>query len=179
MNLSAIPCSNCQAHGLEVQPNGAAACHYCGAANAVEGVICPNCDEVNAAGEVACANCRQGLTRRCPRCDHANWTGAEQCARCGRELDAVTLLSTRFGVDPANRYNQLARESAAIKAKEAEDSRRRMGKLEAIEQRRQALLAEARRRRDAQQKQLALAAAALGVVVVLAVVVAYINLSRP
>jgi hypothetical protein len=173
MNLSEIPCTNCQGHGLDANSATEATCRFCATVNPVDGVICPRCDHVNAAGADACANCRQALSRRCPDCTTPNWTGSENCSQCGRALDAVALISTRFGVDPANRYNELARESAAIKELEAADSDRRMGQLEAIEQRRQALLAEARRRRDSQQRVMGvgLAAVVLVAVVVVAVMV--------
>jgi hypothetical protein len=171
MNLSELACHNCQGHGLDANGPSEAACRFCGAVNPVAGLICPRCDFVNQSSDTACANCRQSLTRRCPDCSTANWSGAEQCVNCGRALDAVALISTRFGVDPAARLNQQARESAALKSLEAVDSQRRMGELEAIEQRRQALLTAARRRRDGQQRLMGLGLALLVIVFIVAVVV--------
>jgi hypothetical protein len=176
MKLSALPCTHCQGHGLEGAGPSAAACRFCGALNPLDGLLCPRCDFVNAAGAEACANCRQTLSRRCPDCAAANWIGAERCANCGRALDALTHITSRYGVDPAHYLNALARDSAAIKAREAADSQVRMGRLEASEQRRQAALADARRRRDAQQRLLALGLAAV-VVVALIVVAVMVTIS--
>ena len=161
MKLSEIPCTNCQGHGLEAHAASEAACRFCGTLNTLDGVICPRCDFVSPAGSGACANCRQALHRRCPNCAALNWVGGEQCGNCGHALDAFTHLSSRRGVDPANFLNELARDSHAIKAREAADSDVRMSQLEAIEQRRQAFLADARRRRDAQQRVLGIGLAAL------------------
>lgn len=171
MKLSEIPCTNCQGHGLEVHAASEAACRFCGTVNTVDGAICPRCDHISPAGADACANCHQALNRRCPNCAALNWVGGEQCGSCGHALDSLTHISSRYGVDPANFLNELARDSHAIKAREAADSDVRMGQLQAIEQRRQANLAEARRRRDAQQRALGLGLAALVLVAAAAVVV--------
>ncbi len=178
MILSEIPCSNCQGHGLEVHALSEAACRFCGTVNTVDGVICPRCDFVSPAGSGACTNCRQALYRRCANCAALNWVGGEQCGNCGHALDAFTHISSRHGVDPANLRNELARDSHGLKAREAADSDVRMGQLEAVEQRRQAFLAEARRRRDAQQRLMGMG---LAVLVLLAgavvVVMVFISLS--
>lgn len=180
MKLSEVPCTNCQGHGLEVDAASQAVCRFCGTLNPVDGVICPRCDHVNPMGTEACAHCHQALYRRCPNCAALNWVGGEQCGNCGQALDALTHLSSRYGVDTANFYNELARDSAALKAREAADSDVRMSELQAIEQRRQAFLAEARRRRDAQQRALGLGLAALVLVAAAGVVVmVIISLNAP
>jgi hypothetical protein len=66
----------------------------------------------------------------------------------------MSFLGDRLAASPADRLNELAREATALKAREAEDSQRRLAELNAIEGRRQALLAEARQRRDQQQRAL-------------------------
>jgi hypothetical protein len=154
MKLNELPCTHCQGAGLELHAAGEAQCRYCGTLNALAGVICPRCETVNEPEADVCAGCRQGLVRRCPVCDLANWSGAEHCANCGRALDTVSVLGNRLASTHADRLNALARDATALKAREAEDSQRRLAELNAIEARRQAHLAEARRRRDQQQRAL-------------------------
>jgi hypothetical protein len=169
MKLSELPCTHCQGAGLELHAAAEAQCRFCGTVNAIEGVICPRCETINAAGASACAACLQGLGRRCPACDTVNWSGAEACASCGRALDTVSVLGARLAVTHADRLNEQSRDAAALKAREAEDSQRRLDALNAVEARRQALLAEARQRRDQQQRSL--------LVAVSLVVVAFVGLA--
>jgi hypothetical protein len=152
MPLSELPCTHCQGAGLELHAAGEAQCRFCGTLNAVDGVICPRCETINALEAIACAACRHGLVRRCPACATANWSGAELCANCGRALDTMSALGARLSSSHADRLNELARDAAALKTREEEDSQRRLAELNAIEARRQALLSESRRRRDQQQR---------------------------
>jgi hypothetical protein len=152
MKLSELPCNHCQGAGLEAQSAGAAQCRYCGTLNTIDGILCPHCDTINADQAAVCAACRQGLVRRCPACAAANWSGAESCANCGRGLDTLAVLGARLATSHADRLNALAGEAAALKAREAEDSQRRLAELHAVEARRQALLGDARQRRDQQQR---------------------------
>ena len=152
MKLSEITCAHCEGAGLELHAEGAVVCRYCGTPNTLDGALCPRCDEVNSAGTDICGDCRQSLTRTCPACGTKQWSGAERCGHCGRALDALALASGRWGVNPANRLNEQAQAAVALKASELADGLRRTATFEAIEQRRQAFLAEARRRRAAQQR---------------------------
>lgn len=166
MHLSELLCEHCQGAGLEPRAPSAALCRFCGTLNELAGLVCPDCEWVNADFEAeACARCRRGLRRQCPGCSAANWSGADHCAACGRSLDAVAVLGARLAGDSARRLNALAREAGAIKAREAEASQRRLAQLEAIEARRQALLADAARRRDRQQRGLLLAAVIVALLV--------------
>lgn len=169
MKLRELPCTHCQGAGLELHGPYQAQCRYCGTPNTISGVVCPRCEEINPPQAEACAACQQGLVRRCPDCATANWSGADHCAQCGRALDTMSVLGARLATSYADRLHAQGREAAAIKAREAEDSERRMGELQAIEARRQAALAEARRRRDQQQRAL--------VVVVSVVVLAFLGLA--
>jgi len=178
MHLDEIHCTNCQGAGLELQPDGQAVCRYCGTTNPIDGVVCARCETLNPADAEACQVCRQALWRQCPACGTRNWRGAEQCAQCGRSLSPVAFISTRWGTDPANRLNELAQDSAAIKAQEAADSERRMAELQAIDQRRLELLSQARQRRDAQQRVwltvLAVGVAAFGLLLAIVLALTYI-----
>lgn len=152
MKLSERICTHCEGAGLELHAEGAVVCRYCGTPNTLEGVVCPRCEEVNAPQAEVCTACRASLRRACPDCGTRQWSGAERCGHCGRALDAVALASGRWGVDPSNRLNEQTQAAVALKASELADGERRTAEFEAIEARRQALLAEARRRRDAQQR---------------------------
>lgn len=172
MKLAERMCAHCEAAGLELHAEGAVVCRYCGTPNPLEGMVCPRCEEVNAAGAEVCAACRHSLVRACPACGTRQWSGADRCGHCGRDLDAVALVSSRWGVDPANRLNEQTQAAAALKASELADGERRTAEFEAIERRRQALLAEARRRRDAQQRVMftLLGVAVLGFIVFVVVI---------
>lgn len=154
MTLRSITCSNCQGAGLELEANGLIVCRFCGTTNALAGVICPKCEHVNPEGTDTCGDCRSSLLRSCPACGNQNWSGADACRQCGQSLDAMSRLSTRWGLDPANRLNEQQAASATIKALEAADSRRRMAELDSIEDRRQAALAAGWKKQAERQRQL-------------------------
>jgi hypothetical protein len=175
MYLNDILCTHCQGAGLELENESQAVCRYCGTANAVAGVVCPRCEFVNPIGEETCGACRQALSRKCPKCGVQNWIGLEACGACGQRLDVVAVAAARWGTDTAGRLNAQQHDAAGLKAQEAADSQRRMAELEAIEERRQALLFETRQRRDAQQRVLlvVVALSVLGFIVVVVVILAF------
>jgi len=179
MKLSDITCTNCEGAGLELQAEGAVVCRYCGTPNPVDGVVCPRCEDVNTPGADICGGCRQSLVKACPACSTKNWVGAERCSHCGRALDAVALVSSHWGTNPANRLNEQMRANSELKMQQLADGERRTADFAAIEQRRLARLAEARQRRDAQQRVLfsvlGLALAGFMVFVVVILVAAYLG----
>jgi hypothetical protein len=179
MYLNDILCTHCQGAGLELENESGAICRYCGTANSVPGTLCPRCEFVNPTGDETCGGCRQALSRKCPKCGVQNWIGLEQCAACGQPLDVVAVAAARWGTDTAGRLNAQQHDAAGLKAQEAADSQRRMAELEAIEERRQALLFETRQRRDAQQRVLlavvGLSVVGFIVVVAIALAVAYFS----
>lgn len=154
--LATLTCTNCEGAGLELQADGGVVCRYCGAPNLLDAVICPHCEQVNAAGADTCSNCRRSLQRACPDCGRLNWTGLDRCSQCGRHLDAVALLSTRWGTDPAARLNELRDGVAHIKRLEELGSQRRLADLDGLEAQRRSALAVAQARQAARQRRLML-----------------------
>ncbi len=154
--LSTALCSNCEGAGLELQVDGRVVCRYCGAPNLLDAVICPHCEQVNAAQDESCSNCRQSLQRACPDCGQRNWSGLDRCGQCGRHLDAVALLSTRWGTDPATRLNELRDGVAHIKQLEERGSQRRMAELDGLEARRRSAQAAGQENKAARRRRLML-----------------------
>jgi hypothetical protein len=177
--LREVLCLHCAGAGLQLKPDGQVVCRFCGAANALEGVICPSCEWVNAPGAANCANCRQGLTRLCPECSARNWSGADRCVACGHPLDTLGyVISTRAGGTPGQLERQ-RRDVSRIKEAEEADSERRRAYFDEIERRRQADLAEAKRRSAQERKFMtAILIAVLGLMVLAAGGLALVTLLR-
>jgi hypothetical protein len=177
--LSAIPCSNCGGAGLELQPDGRAACKFCGAENALAGAICPRCEFVNGAGLEVCGNCGLALIRTCPNCQAVNWSGAEQCVRCGQQLDTLDHLMSRLQEGVEGRFHRQQAESRAIKEAEEEAARRRSAYFVELEQRRQAELAEAKRRSERERRVMqAIIAGVIALAVIGGLAILVVNLLR-
>ncbi len=172
--LASRLCQQCEGAGLELHAGGQVICRYCGTVNALDGVVCPHCEHLSPAGAQFCGNCRQTLERPCPACGTRNWAGAETCRQCAQSLDAVALLSNRFGVDPAERFNEQQRSARGVKAEAALGSERRLAGFEAMEQRRQAGIAGAREKKAAEQRVLLAGTAAVVFVIIALVVVSLI-----
>jgi len=167
MKLSALLCSNCRGAGLDLQPDGSAACRFCGAAGQRPGLMCPNCEEANPAGAEHCAGCNATLMRACPDCRTPNWAGAERCLQCGRTLDLVEFVSAKWRSDFRE---DLKKDAALLQAQEGAASQARMAQMTAQEERRQRILQEAMARQAAKQAQL-LTFAMIGVAVFVVIIV--------
>jgi serine/threonine-protein kinase len=165
--LNEIACYNCGGAGLELQEDGRVVCQFCSELNAMAGPVCPQCDRVNAPEAPLCEVCRLALTRTCPDCETRNWSGAQHCLKCGRTLDRLSALMERHE-DPGERFHKERRELAAVAARDAEGSQKRMEHLEDIERQRQNAIAEARRRKEREQR---VALSLLGLFVVAVIVV--------
>ncbi len=167
MKLSATLCFNCHGAGLELQPDGSAACRFCGTGAQRPGVICPNCEEVSPLGAEHCAACGSALVRACPHCGARNWAGSERCGQCGQAIDLVEFVSAKWRTDFRE---DLKKDAAALKAQEDAASQVRMGAMLAQEEQRQKLLQAAMARQAARQNQL-LTYAMLGVGVFVVIVI--------
>jgi serine/threonine protein kinase len=170
--LRTLLCSNCSGAGLELQPDGQAACRFCGTVNALAGPICPFCEVVNEASAEVCANCGRGLVRTCPACEALNWSGAERCVNCGQALDTLDHLMNRLQEGTVGRLNRQMAESRSLKQEEQVAAQRRSAYFEALEERRQQELAEAKRKADRERQ--TMQAIAIGAVVVVLIVIAAI-----
>jgi uncharacterized protein YbaR (Trm112 family) len=151
--LRDLSCPHCGGAGLELQPNGQAACKYCGTPLELEGqIICPNCELINPAAADFCQSCRRPLYRVCPVCQYRNWSGAEHCGQCGQALDMLEYLTDRARQDTASRLTYQQEIAPHIKAQEEAAAQRQMDTMLEIEHRRQQGLAEARVRRQSSER---------------------------
>lgn len=169
--LASLLCTHCEAAGLELHPDGQVLCRYCGTANVLEGVVCAHCEHTNPADAEICTYCRQSLTRACPTCGTPNWAGAATCTACGAGLDRVSLMSSRLGVDPADRFNEQQRNARNLKEQEALAADRRLAEFNAMEGRRQANIASARQKQAAEQRVLLIGTGVVVAIIVVGVIV--------
>ena len=121
-------CPACTAPGLEVSPDGALACSYCG-------TIIP------------------GDSNVCPACRYVNADGVETCRSCGEPLSLVAQVIIRQdSSEQPYRLKQVRSQATALKERESRESEKRMEVFQAIDQRRHAAEAKAKKAQEAYQR---------------------------
>lgn len=182
MLLNTLPCSHCDAAGLELEGDGAVVCKFCGTPNALTGTLCARCEWVNPTRAEVCETCSTSLYRTCPACRTRNWSGAAQCVKCAAPLDALSLTAARLQMgDTASRLSLQQRMSRDLKQEEDRAAQVRSAKFADVETERRRVLAEAHARQQVREQQITVGLlVVVGVVIFIVVaVLAYTLISPP
>jgi len=122
--VDAPACLACTAPGLEIVRKGVLQCQYCGSTFSGAPLICPSCGWVNT-------------------------IEAENCPECGEPMDVVAQVISRQDISGGPLWlKRVQSQAEEIKKSEEMASQNRLQKLQEIDRKREATLAEERARRS-------------------------------